>query len=121
MTSSQGSPKSAAANGRKIQAETDARDRRRPEKQSAEKAIQAGERPYPKKFPSQHLAKPGREADLELKPMSDAPHYKGEGELWAEFYIKRELIWQKRRVRCKIVPRPFFAPERRKLTPPLDR
>ena len=53
--------------------------------------------------------------------MVDAPHYKGEGELWAEFYIKRELIWQKRRVRCKVVPRPFFAPERRKLTPPLDR
>jgi aminomethyltransferase len=51
----------------------------------------------------------------------DAPHYKGEGELWAEFYIKRELVWQKRRVRCKVVPRPFFAPERRKLTPPLDR
>jgi hypothetical protein len=24
-------------------------------------------------------------------------------------------------VRCKVVPRPFFAPERRKLTPPLDR
>jgi hypothetical protein len=41
--------------------------------------------------------------------------------LWAEFYIKRELVWQKRRVRCKVVPRPFFAPERRKLTPPLDR
>ena len=53
--------------------------------------------------------------------MIDAPHFKGEGELWAEFYIKRELIWQKRRVRCKVVPRPFFAPERRKLTPPLDR
>jgi hypothetical protein len=53
--------------------------------------------------------------------MVDAPHYKGEGELWAEFYIKRELVWQKRRVRCKVVPRPFFAPERRKLTPPLDR
>jgi len=81
MTSSQGSPKSAAAKGRKIQAETDARDRRRPEKQPAKKAVQAGERAYPQKFPAQHLAKPGREADLELKPMSDAPHYKGSEKL----------------------------------------
>ena len=53
--------------------------------------------------------------------MLDAPHFEGRGELWAEFYIRRELVWQKRRVRCRIVPRPFFAPERRKLTPPLDR
>jgi hypothetical protein len=53
--------------------------------------------------------------------MLDAPHYLGQGELWAEFYIKRELVWQKRRVRCRIVERPFFAPERRKLTPPNDR
>jgi aminomethyltransferase len=53
--------------------------------------------------------------------MIDAPHHLGQGELWAEFYIKRELIWQKRRVRCRIVERPFFAPERRKLTPPNDR
>lgn len=81
MTSSQDSPKSAAAKGRKIQAETDARDRRRPEKQPSEKAVQAGERSYPRKFPAQHLAKPGREADLELEPMSDAPHYKGSEKL----------------------------------------
>jgi aminomethyltransferase len=53
--------------------------------------------------------------------MIDAPHHLGQGELWAEFYIKRELVWQKRRVRCKLAPRPFFAPERRKLTPPHDR
>ncbi len=53
--------------------------------------------------------------------MVDAPHHEGRGELWAEFYIRRELVWQKRRVRCRIVPRPFYTPERRKLTPPLDR
>jgi len=53
--------------------------------------------------------------------MIDAPHHVGPGELWAEFYIKRELVWQKRRVRCRIVERPFFSPERRKLTPPNDR
>jgi aminomethyltransferase len=53
--------------------------------------------------------------------MIDAPHHQGQGELWAEFYIKRELVWQKRRVRCRIVERPFFSPERRRLTPPADR
>lgn len=53
--------------------------------------------------------------------MINAPHHLGQGDLWAEFYIRRELVWQKRRVRCKITPRPFFAPERRKLTPPQDR
>lgn len=81
MTSSQGSPKSAAAKARKIQAETDARDRRRTEKHPAEKAVQTGERSYPQKFPAQHLAKPGSEADLDLKPMSDAPHYQGSEKL----------------------------------------
>ena len=32
-------------------------------------------------LPNQHLKKPGNEADLELKPMYDAPHYKGSEKL----------------------------------------
>src|SRR5262249_24082273 len=33
------------------------------------------------KFPRQHLRKPGREADLELVPMYEAPHYVGSEKL----------------------------------------
>ena len=42
--------------------------------------MQAGARPYPAPpFPKQHSSKPGLEADLELKPLWDAPFYKGSG------------------------------------------
>ena len=45
-------------------------------------AMQAGARLYPvPPLPNQHLKKPGNEADLELKPMYDAPHYKGSEKL----------------------------------------
>ena len=44
--------------------------------------MQAGARIYPvPPLPNQHLKKPGKEADLELKPMYDAPHYKGSEKL----------------------------------------
>jgi NAD(P)-dependent dehydrogenase (short-subunit alcohol dehydrogenase family) len=39
-------------------------------------------REYPRPpMPSEHLEKPGLEADLDLQPMYDAPHYKGSGKL----------------------------------------
>ena len=44
-------------------------------------AMQAGAREYPVHFPKQHLKKPGTEADLQLAPMYDAPHYKGSEKL----------------------------------------
>ena len=44
--------------------------------------MQAGVRHYPvPPLAGQHLEKPGREADLDLKPMYDAPHYKGSEKL----------------------------------------
>jgi NAD(P)-dependent dehydrogenase (short-subunit alcohol dehydrogenase family) len=44
--------------------------------------MQAGARLYPvPPLPGQHLQKPGIEADLELKPMYDAPYYKGSDKL----------------------------------------
>jgi hypothetical protein len=44
--------------------------------------MQAGARRYPEPpFPHQHLKKPGTEADLDLAPMYDAPHYKGSEKL----------------------------------------
>ena len=43
---------------------------------------QTGARPYPvPPFPKQHLAKPGMEAALDLRPMYDAPYYKGSDKL----------------------------------------
>jgi NAD(P)-dependent dehydrogenase (short-subunit alcohol dehydrogenase family) len=44
-------------------------------------AVQAGAREQPEKLPAQHLRKPGREADLELKPRFEAPDYRGSGKL----------------------------------------
>jgi hypothetical protein len=41
--------------------------------------------------------------------------------VWAEIYLCRELVWERRVAKARIVARPFFAPERRKLTPPADR
>ena len=51
-------------------------------KKKDEGAMQAGARIYPvPPLPSQHLKKPGKESDLELRPMYDAPHYKGSEKL----------------------------------------
>jgi NAD(P)-dependent dehydrogenase (short-subunit alcohol dehydrogenase family) len=69
-----------ADNERKIQREIEESDRHPPKK--SDKAMQAGARVYPAPpFPKQHIAKPGTEADLELAPMYDAPHYKGSEKL----------------------------------------
>ena len=38
--------------------------------------------------------------------------------VWAEIYLNRELTWQRRVVRARVVERPFFAPARRRSTPP---
>ncbi len=59
----------------------DARDARKPAKKTAKKATQAGPRKQPVQMPAQHLAKPGREADLDLAPRFEAPGYKGSGKL----------------------------------------
>ena len=40
--------------------------------------------------------------------------------LWAEIYLNRELVWERRMVRARVVERPFFAPARRRQTPPAD-
>ncbi len=53
-----------------------------PSKSKSKEPKQAGARAYPTPpFPKQHLKKPGDEADLELQPMYDAPHYKGSEKL----------------------------------------
>jgi NAD(P)-dependent dehydrogenase (short-subunit alcohol dehydrogenase family) len=66
---------------RTIQKRIDQKERRKPSRKNS-KAMQAGSRRYPvPPLPRQHLAKPGREADLELAPMFDNPDYKGSEKL----------------------------------------
>ncbi len=52
--------------------------------------------------------------------MVDAPHLEPGCTLWAEIYLNRELQWERRMARARVVERPFFAPERRRVTPPAD-
>jgi aminomethyltransferase len=40
--------------------------------------------------------------------------------IWADIYLNRELVWQRRMMRARVVARPFFAPARRRATPPAD-
>jgi hypothetical protein len=69
-----------AGDERAIQRRIERSDRHPPKK--PDKAMQAGARRYPAPpLPGQHLAKPGKEADLKLAPMYDNPHYKGSEKL----------------------------------------
>lgn len=52
--------------------------------------------------------------------MLDAPHFALGSEVWAEIYLNRELVWERRMSRARVVEKPFFAPERRRVTPPAD-
>jgi NAD(P)-dependent dehydrogenase (short-subunit alcohol dehydrogenase family) len=67
---------------REIQRKVDCSDKEKSNKQKKAGAMQAGARIYPEPpLPGQHLQKPGSEADLDLQPMYDAPHYKGSEKL----------------------------------------
>ena len=72
--------KEVAARGRSIQANVDRQEAGK-KKPKADEAMQAGQRQYPSKFPPQHLTKPGREADLKVRPMFEAPAYLGSEKL----------------------------------------
>jgi aminomethyltransferase len=50
--------------------------------------------------------------------MVDAPYIATGSVLWAEIYLNRELVWERRMVQARVVERPFFAPARRRATPP---
>jgi NAD(P)-dependent dehydrogenase (short-subunit alcohol dehydrogenase family) len=78
-----------AGKQRAIQARVDRKDKAKNGNGNAkqngdgeDKAMQAGARRYPEPpMPAQHLKKPGKEAELELPPMYDAPYYEGSGKL----------------------------------------
>ena len=76
----------AAAKQRELQLEQDGKDAAKARKGKAAKpekgAVQAGPRAQPEPpLPDQHLAKPGLEAEMELKPRFYAPDYRGSGKL----------------------------------------
>jgi aminomethyltransferase len=52
--------------------------------------------------------------------MIDAPHFAMGHTVWAEIYLNRELVWERRMARAQVAEKPFFAPERRRATPPAD-
>ncbi|MDB6085203.1 MAG: glycine cleavage system protein [Gammaproteobacteria bacterium] len=52
--------------------------------------------------------------------MVDAPHFRIGSTVWAEIYLNRELLWERRMSRAAVVERPFFAPSRRRTTPPAE-
>jgi aminomethyltransferase len=52
--------------------------------------------------------------------MLDAPYIATGSTVWADIYLNRELVWERRMVRARVVERPFFAPSRRRATPPAD-
>ncbi|HYP85704.1 SDR family oxidoreductase [Variovorax sp.] len=68
---------------RALQRKRDAADQRAPNAtKGSKKAVQAGARDQPvNPLPAQHLAKPGLESELELKPRHKAPAYRGSGKL----------------------------------------
>jgi NAD(P)-dependent dehydrogenase (short-subunit alcohol dehydrogenase family) len=72
----------AARAERMIQREIDEKEKGGSQAKKKGHAMQAGARIYPEPpLPGQHLEKPGEEAELDLKPMYDAPHYKGSEKL----------------------------------------
>ena len=65
---------------KKIQEQVRRADKNKPAKK--ETPMQAGARQYPEPpFSSKKLAKPGKESNLSMAPMYDAPFYKGSGKL----------------------------------------
>ncbi len=74
---------------RAIQREQDGKDARQQEQEGKDagqeddkpRAVQAGAREQPVELPAQHLAKPGNEHELRLKPQFLAPDYRGSGKL----------------------------------------
>ena len=70
----------AVRQGERIQQDIEAKEKREPEKKD-QGPMQAGTSSYPDQFPPQHLTKPGVEAELEARPMFEAPGYKGSEKL----------------------------------------
>ena len=75
------STEAAAEKQRDIQREQDRKEPGQGSSGGDKGPPQTSKRQYPSELPSQHLLKPGQEADMELKPQFMAPEYKGSGKL----------------------------------------
>lgn len=72
----------AALKQREIQRDIDSKDEQENAGERSGQAMQAGARIYPAPpFPEQHLARPGKETEVEPAPMYDAPYYVGSQKL----------------------------------------
>jgi aminomethyltransferase len=52
--------------------------------------------------------------------MVDAAYVQIGSTVWADIYLNRELLWERRMSRAQVVERPFYAPDRRRMTPPAE-
>ena len=50
----------------------------------------------------------------------EMPHGKSGDVVWAEIYYQKELKWNRVWAKCLVVDKPFWDPERKRLTPPAD-
>ncbi len=50
----------------------------------------------------------------------DAPYFEGNNDMWVEVYMHRECKWEREVYKCRVTEKPFYNPDRKKLTPPLD-
>jgi aminomethyltransferase len=50
----------------------------------------------------------------------ETPHGAPGEELWVEIYYKRELKWERKMARCRVVDAAFYDPPQRRLTPPAN-
>ncbi|HLY58536.1 MAG TPA: aminomethyltransferase family protein [Stellaceae bacterium] len=53
--------------------------------------------------------------------MIEAPFFTMGNELYADIYLNRELVWERRMCAATVVEKPFFVHERRRLTPPAEK
>jgi NAD(P)-dependent dehydrogenase (short-subunit alcohol dehydrogenase family) len=75
-------PAQTAAKHREVQRAQDEKDSAKPAAKKSSQPAQAGSRPQPANpMPTQHLSKPGQEADMALRPRFEAPDYQGSGKL----------------------------------------
>ncbi|MFL6691335.1 MAG: SDR family oxidoreductase [Ramlibacter sp.] len=74
----------AAERQRELQREQDRKDEGKAKGgggQQQSRAVQTGARAQPEQMPSEHMPKPGIEAEMALRPRFEAPDYKGSGKL----------------------------------------
>jgi len=50
--------------------------------------------------------------------MVDAPYFRTGSAVWADIYLNRELVWERRMSRAEVVERPFFRAGPAPATPP---